>query len=435
MFELLPSQDSEFAPLVDNLIYLITYISLFFTVAVVGAMIYFAIKYRRKNGVDHPTPDIEGSTFLEIVWTAVPLIICVYVAGYGYYGYREMRSVPRDALEIMVTGKKWNWYFTYPNGKQTVDEFAVPVNKPIKLILTSDDVLHSFFIPGMRTKMDAVPGSYSYQWFKPIRTGLQQVYCTEYCGDNHSGMLAKMNVLSSSDYARWLNEKEKEGKTPADKGAKLYQNQGCVGCHSLDGSRKVGPSFLNLYGRKEELADGTQITADENYIRESILYPNNKIIKGYQPQIMPGFEGKLKDEDVNNLLAFIKSVSGKEVNSASKPMAAPSSATVDPDKMTPEQRGEWVYQGKGAAVVPCQGCHSIDGSKIVGPTWKGLYGKNGKFTDGSDYIADDSYIKESILEPAKHLVEGYPNGGMPPYQGQLDDKDIAGIVAYIKKLK
>jgi cytochrome c oxidase subunit II len=290
MFRYLPEQASEFAPSIDRIHNLITDLSVFFTVAIVGTMIYFAIRYRRRNGVDHETPQIEGSVFLEMLWTIIPTLISIVVAAYGVIGYNQLRDVPKDALEIQVVGQKWNWSFQYENGKKSANEFFVPVDTPVKLIITSTDVLHSFFVPGMRTKVDAVPGLFTYQWFKPVKTGTQQVYCTEYCGTNHSNMLAKMHVVSRAEFDRWVAFKERVG-SPAEEGRKTYTSLGCNACHSLDGSRLVGPSFLKVFGREGRLADGTSYVVDENYIRESILNPELKIVEGYS-NVMPSFQSK-----------------------------------------------------------------------------------------------------------------------------------------------
>jgi cytochrome c oxidase subunit II len=428
MFRYLPSADSDFAPVVDDITNLVTDLSVFFTVAIVGTMIYFAVKYRKKGEHDHETPHIEGSVFLEVCWTLIPTLVCVVIAFYGYYGYKLMREVPKDALEINVVGQKWNWSFSYPNGKQTIEEFAVPVGKPIKLILTSKDVLHSFFVPGMRTKTDAVPGRYTYQWFRPIKTGPQQVYCTEYCGERHSAMLAKMHVLSEADYERWLNVKEITSDNPIERGRNLYNKKLiCKTCHSLNGTAGVGPSFLKLYGKKGELADGKPYEADDNYIKESILYPSNKVVKGFAAGVMPAFEGQIKDEEIGDLIAFIKTLDG----SAPVAVAAEESAAAK----SPEETKLDALKTKVSAVNACSACHNITGAPGgVGPTWKGLYGRKGKFQDGTEYEATDEYIKESILEPQKHIVEGYV-GAMPAYAGQISDDEIKQIVEFLKEIK
>lgn len=434
MFRYLPSADSEFAPVVDNITNLVTDLSVFFTVAIVGTMIYFAVRYRKRGDTDHETPHIEGSAILEVCWTLLPTLICIVIAAYGYYGYRVMRDVPKDALEINVLGQKWQWSFSYPNGKQTVEEFTVPVNKPIKLILTAKDVLHSFFVPGMRTKADAVPGHYTYQWFKPIRTGDQQVFCTEYCGTSHSQMLAKMHVVSEADYERWLNTKEDTGSSPAERGRYLYNSKlPCKTCHTLNGNPLVGPTFLKLYGREGEFDDGTKYKADDNYIAESILYSTKHIVKGY-PNAMPGYEGQVSNEEVNDLIAFIKTLDGTApapiVIEESSAGSSSGSAGGIPEEVKFEE-----LKKKVPAVAQCSACHNVTGAPgAVGPSWKGLYGRSGTFEDGASYVADEAYIKESIIEPQKHIVKGYP-GAMPSYSGQLSDADIEAIIGFMKEIK
>lgn len=425
MFRYLPDPASEFAPEVDWIHNLVTDISVFFTVAIVGTMIYFAIKYRRKGGIDHPTPHIEGNIYFEILWTALPTVISAIVAYYGYIGFDKMRNMPQgaDTIEIAVEGRKWAWSFTYPNGKTTVGEFSVPVGKPIKLRITSRDVLHSFFVPGMRTKMDAVPGQYTFQWFRPVKTGPQQVFCTEYCGTNHSGMLATMNVLSEYDYEQWVTQKERIG-SPADEGKKLYVQQICNSCHTLDGSRLVGPSFLNIYGRKGKFDDGTEYIVDDNYIKESILDPQKHIVEGFpRPSPMLAYQGKLSDIDIENIIAYMKSLKDAPPKVVKKAQST--------ENLSPLDYGKVLYKDKA-----CFGCHSIDGSKVVGPSFKGLYKKSGEFEEGGTYVADEAYIKESILNSQKHIVKGFPKPSlMPNYEGQLGDREILALIEFIKSVQ
>ncbi|MCB0334211.1 MAG: cytochrome c oxidase subunit II, partial [Bdellovibrionales bacterium] len=210
MFRYLPEQASEVAPRVDWLNNLITDISLFFTIAICGAMLYFAFRYRKRGGVDHETPQIRGSNLLEVVWTVVPTIICCYIAYYGVMIYKDMIAFHKDAVVINATGRQWTWDFEYENGKKTNSEFAVPVGRPVKLILSSSDVLHSFFIPAMRMKKDAVPGMFTSLSFTPVKTGEYTSFCTEYCGKDHSDMMATLKVLPEAEYERWLNDRTEE---------------------------------------------------------------------------------------------------------------------------------------------------------------------------------------------------------------------------------
>lgn len=422
MFRFLPEQASDFAADVDWIHNIVTDLSLFFTVAIVGAMLYFAIRYRQRDGVDHETPQIHGDNLLEIIWTVVPTLVCIFIAYYGIVFYRTMRTVPDNAMTIDVRAQKWKWEFYYGNGKQSSD-LVVPVGKPIKLVLSSRDVLHSFFLPSMRVKKDAVPGQYTYLWFRPIKTGVYQAFCTEYCGKDHSAMLAKLHVLPEDEFERWVNDRSAEAAMaklgPSERGRALYKEKGCVACHTLDGSPLVGPSFLNVVGRKAKWNDGTEYTADENYIHESILEPNKHVVAGFQPNMMPSFAGQVSDDDIGALIAFMRTLTGQAVVAKA----------VDTTSMSPADRGKALYQSKA-----CIGCHSIDGSALVGPSFKGLYGTPQKLTDGTTVTADDAYIKESIQQPQAKIVSGYENKGAMPPMG-LSDDDVKDVIEFMKTLK
>ncbi len=435
MFRYLPEQASEFAPKVDTINHIITDISVFFTVAIVGAMLIFAYIWRRKDGKDHETPAIQGSHFLEMLWTVVPSIICVYVAAYGYNVFTEMRTPPANAMEINVTGQRWKWDFEYKTGKKTTNELVVPVDEPVKLVMTSTDVLHSFFVPAMRVKSDVVPKQYTTLWFKPVKTGEYNVFCTEYCGKDHSAMLATLKVLPKQEYERWLADESEAIRLarmkPSDLGKELYVSKGCNACHSLDGSRLVGPSFLKLFGKEEELSDGKKITADENYLKNSILDPNSQIVKDYPPNQMPAFAGMVSDEEIHGLIEFIKTI--KEPQAPPVVATGPKLDKAALDKMSPAERGKLVY-GK-LAVPACATCHSLDGSKLVGPTFKGLFGRKEKLNDGTEITADAEYIKRSVKEPSAQIVEGFQAGQMPPVYGALTDQELNDLVEFIKTLK
>ncbi|RIL08377.1 MAG: cytochrome c oxidase subunit II [Proteobacteria bacterium] len=431
MFNFLPEQASEYAPDVDWVHHLITDLSVFFTVAIVGTMIYYAIRYRRRGGVDHETPQITGSHTLEIIWTVVPTIVSIFLAYYGIEVYRKMREIPKDAVTINVWGRKWKWDFEYETGKKTTSELIVPVNKSVKLVMQSRDVLHSLFIPAMRTKKDVIPGQYTYQVFKPVKTGDYPVFCTEYCGTEHWNMLANLRVVSEAEYDRWVHDLTVEGGTPAERGKILYTEKGCNACHSLDGSAVIGPSFLKLWGKQEELADGSKALVDENYIKESILNPNAKLVKGY-PAAMPAFDGQLSDDEINAFIAFIKTVDGSQpVVKIAAPVKKDDPA--EWAKLSPVQRGEkWI---KEKAAPACVTCHSLDGSKLVGPSFKGLYNREAALEGGTKAVANDEYIKNSILNPMAQISQGYPPSMPPAYQTQLKDEDIKDIIEYFKTLK
>lgn len=446
MFRFLPEQASEHAPHVDWLNNLITDLSVLFTVLIVGAMLYFAIKYRKRGGVDHPTPRIEGNHLLEVIWTVVPTLVCIYIAYYGIVYYFEIRKFPNPNephVEIQVRGQKWKWDFEYEyedaqkqkRSKKTTAELVVPVNQQIKLVMMSNDVLHSFFIPAMRVKKDAIPGHFTWLTFKPVKTGEYQVFCTEYCGKDHSMMLAKLKVLPEAEYLRWLNDRSDEmvaeKQSPSERGKILYSQKGCNSCHSLDGSRLVGPSFLKIYGRKATCDSGKEYVADEEYIRHSILAANDQIVDGYPPNLMPAFAGQLTDAQIGDLIAFMKTLTGEP-----KPAAAAAVApSVDLSKMSPLERGKWVYETN-----LCHTCHSIDGSKMTGPSFKGSWGQTHEMADGSKVVVDAAYLTESVRNPTAKVVKDYPPAmpmifntpGTPNY---VSDDDLKGLVEYVRSLK
>ncbi|HMO01677.1 MAG TPA: cytochrome c oxidase subunit II [Oligoflexia bacterium] len=431
MFRFLPEQASNHAAKVDWLNNLITDISVACIVAICGAMLYFAFRYRKQGNSDQETPHIEGSNFLEIVWTAFPTLVCVYVAYYGVVYFADMREVPNEELEVMAEGQKWKWDFKYSNGKKTTGELVVPVGKPIKVLMTSTDVLHSFFIPAMRVKADVIPERYTYVYFEPLKTGDYHIFCTEYCGTEHSGMRARLKVVSEAEFNRWLEDDSDllrlSRLKPADIGAELYVKSGCNACHSLDGSRLVGPSFLKLYNSAREFADGSKIDkADENYIKESVINPNAKVVKGFSPNLMPSFDGQLNADQIGAIIEFIKTLDGSSKAIVS---GGTTSSNVDRAKLSPKERGELLYKEK-----ICISCHSLDGSKVIGPSFKGLWERSGKLVGGGSYKADADYIKRSILEPQAEVVEGYPPA-MPSYQGQLSDDEIGDIIEFIKSVK
>jgi cytochrome c oxidase subunit 2 len=435
MLGMLGEQGSDFAYKVDFANDVVTIISVICTVGIVGAMLYFAVIYRRKGEVDHETPAIEGNSTLEVIWTVFPTIVCIWVAYLGYESYEVMREVPPGAMEINVTGRKWAWDFQYKNGKKTTGELVVPVGQPVKLVMTSKDVLHSFFVPVMRTKADVIPGRYTYQWFRPIKTGDFQVFCTEYCGDEHSNMLSRLRVLPQAEFDRWLADDSEERRMaalgPIEQGKAVYNGK-CISCHSLDGSRKVGPSWLQLFGRKAKFADGTSYTADENYIKESILEPQKHVVEGYPAGAMASYSGLLSDDEIHGVIEFIKTLDGSQVAAAP---VAPGSDKPDATKlaaMTPVQRGDLMFHDMNNL---CSTCHSIDGSQLVGPSLKGVYGSKVPLADGTEVDGDEAYIRESILKPHAKLHKGFGPVMPAMYEGKFSDSQLTDLVEYIKSLQ
>jgi cytochrome c oxidase subunit 2 len=301
----MPVQGSTFAREIDFMNNFITYVATFCTLAITGVMIYFTIKYRKRSDNDL-TPNITHNATLETLWTVVPTIICAFVFYYGTMSYVDMRTPPANSIEIGVRGYQWAWEFSYPTGKKEGETLVVPVNRPVKLIMKSDDVNHSFYIPAMRVKEDVIGGTYHYLWFEPKLLGEFPIFCTEYCGKNHSGMMAKLKVVTQAEYDDHINDRTKGELPPEELGKAVWVNKGCKGCHSIDGSAVVGPTWKGLWGNKREFLDGGSATADENYIQESISNPNKHIVKGYQQGIMPMIP--LTSEEVNTVIAFMKTL-------------------------------------------------------------------------------------------------------------------------------
>lgn len=302
-----PEQASVTASSTDWLFGFILWISVFFMVLIVGLMLTFLWSYRRRAGVEaeHTT---THHTPLELLWTIIPTILVIIIFYFGISGYVDIRTPPANAREVQVTGQKWKWLFTYPNG--VVDpELHVVVNEATRLVMRSEDVIHSLYIPSFRMKMDVVPGRYAKMWFTPTEVGEHHVFCAEYCGTDHSGMRSRVIVHTPEQYQAWLEEADKaaEKADPVELGQKIYKTRGCETCHSIDGSRLIGPSFKGAFGRVETLSDGSKITVDEAYIHESIVDPQAKIVAGYAP-VMPTFKGKLKDVEIHGVVEFIKSL-------------------------------------------------------------------------------------------------------------------------------
>ncbi len=320
---------SNFTNQVDNIFIFILVISVVLLIGITAAMIYFVIKYRRSK---HPhAVDIHGNVLLEVVWTVVPFFI---VMGFFYYGvvdYREMRNIPEDAMEVEVLGRMWSWMYTYPNGVQT-DTLYVPLNKPIKLTIKSVDVIHSFYVPAFRIKQDAVPGMETKMWFKAQQEGKFQVMCAEYCGDRHAYMYSQVQVLPEAEFERWYASAGAEVEAFAEateavevdkaalreklikQGQRLIKTKGCMACHSMDGTRLVGPSFKGIWGKTETvIANGEEktIVVDEAYLRRSMLEPNVEIVKGYPPA-MPPQGGILNEQEIQAIIEFLKTLKAEQ---------------------------------------------------------------------------------------------------------------------------
>jgi cytochrome c oxidase subunit 2 len=310
MIELLHLHEvSRIAGEIDNVFIFILLLGVFFFLVTQGSLIYFALKYRRKRtDAERETPYITGSHLLEAVWIVIPSICLLTIFLYGLVVFKNIRTPPGDAMEINVTARQWLYQFKYPDGRTEVNEVRVPVGKPVKFTMTSADVIHGFYLPAFRVKQDILPGSYTYLWVQPQKEGEYEIFCTQYCGTGHSTMRAELVVMNGKDYQKWLAGAKTEKAEPLwKKGEEVVEHSGCLSCHTTDGTAKIGPTFKGLYGRKVTLSDGSTVTADDNYIRESILDPNAKIVKGFPP-IMPTFKGTLKDEAIAAVIAYMKTL-------------------------------------------------------------------------------------------------------------------------------
>jgi cytochrome c oxidase subunit II len=306
----MPLDASTFAQHIDGLYDFLFWISVVSALAIYAVMFYFILKYRAASREDSKVGDETShhNTALEITWSVIPMFFLVGIFVAGFKGFVDLRTSPKDALEIHVQGQKWKWLFTYPNG-HVDSELHVPVDQDVRIIIQSVDVLHSLFIPAFRTKMDAVPGRYTDLWFHATKTGEFPIFCAEYCGTSHSDMLAKAVVHEPGGYESWMDEiKAKiDNMNPVELGQLMYDQQGCKTCHSVDGATLVGPSWKGLFGSQRTFADGSSAVADENYITNSINNPVGQVVQGFSPA-MPTYQGKLNDKQINGIIEYIKTL-------------------------------------------------------------------------------------------------------------------------------
>jgi len=299
---------SNLAEGVDRAFIFIFTIAGIFIVGITGFIIWTVIHFSRKKGI--PARQFTGSVTAELIWTIVPLIIVMVMFYFGWHGFAPMRKVPADAMKITAIGRMWQWEFDYGNGMISKD-LVLPVNKPVRLDLKSVDVNHSLFIPAFRVKEDVIPGYANYMWFIPTITGEYEILCTEYCGLLHSSMLAKARIVEQADYDIWFAGFKAEAVKPEPDGYLLIRNTGCIACHSVDGTKLVGPSFKGLYGSQRLIIkNGTEVTvtADENYIRTSILDPDAEIVSGFNKGLMKSYTELLKEADIKIISDYLKTL-------------------------------------------------------------------------------------------------------------------------------
>lgn len=434
---------------------LITFIvcGLFF-VLICAFMAYVLIRYRHREGNRaHYEPENKKLEWSLIIITSVG--ICAMLAP-GLVVYGDFVRPPRDAAILEVFGEQWRWTFRLPgkdnklgtsdirhisfdnpfgvnpedpDGQDDVlvlsNEIHVPVDQPIKVLLRSKDVLHDFYVPQFRAKMDIVPGSVSYFWFTPTKTGAFEILCAEHCGVGHFNMRGKVVVDEPEAYAAWLSEQPTFAESLTrdialgleQQGKQLSESRGCMACHSADGSQSLGPGWQDLYGKAETLVDGTQVVVDDDYLKESIVNPAARVVQGY-PNVMVAYD--YSEEQLDATIAYIKSLTSAAAGDDGA-AAPPAGAAADP-----VSRGSQLVQQ-----YACLVCHSTDGSAGVGPTWLGLYGSTETLADGSSVTVDDGYLAESITAPNARVVEGYP-AIMQAYP--LDENDLQAMVEYIKSI-
>ncbi|SEE94344.1 cytochrome c oxidase subunit II [Pseudomonas migulae] len=440
---------------IDTTLFITLIISGIFFIAITVFMAVAVMRYRHKEGARaHYQPESKKLEFWLIVVTSIGIAAMLAP---GLVVYNDFIRVPKDAYELEVVAQQWQWAFRFPGkdgklGKSEIklvdsanpfgvdpkdpagqddvlvksNEIRLPLDRPVKVLLRSKDVLHNFYIPQIRSKMDMVPGMVSYFWFTPTKTGKYEILCAEYCGVGHYNMRGQMIVEEQGAFDQWLNSQPTFAQTlttaarpsPSsvlEKGRQLAEQYGCGACHSQDGSASLGPGWKGLYGRIEPLADGTRVKVDEAYLKESILDPKARLVQGYPP-VMVAYT--LNDDELGALVALIKSLSGAPQDSE-----APASGATGPGESLVAQ-GQQVAQSLG-----CLACHSVDGNKGVGPTWQGLYGTTVTLADGTSIKADEGYLKESVLDPGAKIVKGYA-ALMPALTPS--DKDLDALIAFIK---
>jgi cytochrome c oxidase subunit II len=308
-----PDSASTTAGQVDALYIFMVLVSAIMTVLIFATLIFFAIKFRKRRGKE--AEQIEGSTVLEITWSVIPFAVFLAFFVWGAVIYFQERTPPQDATEVYTVAKQWMWKFEHASGQREINELHVPVGRDVKLIMTSQDVIHSFYVPAFRIKQDVLPGRYTTFWFHATKPGTYHLFCAEYCGTQHSGMIGWIVVMEPRDYEAWMTGGG--GNQPlAVTGQQLFSQFGCITCHRSD-TQGRGPNLVGVYNKPVLLEDGRTVNADDNYIRESILEPGAKIVRGFKP-IMPTFQGQITDEQLNALVAYVKSLTQSQAGQTPK---------------------------------------------------------------------------------------------------------------------
>lgn len=305
--KLFPDRASALAERVDSLTLFALAISAFFSLLIAGLIFYFGLKYRRRREDEVGRTLGRATTVLEVTWTIIPLGIVLFLFGWGMDVYFDLSRPPSNAVQYYVVGRQWMWKIQHPDGRSEINELHVPVGQPIKLTMTSEDVIHSFFVPAFRTKMDVVPGRYTTLWFRANKVGTFPLYCTEYCGVEHSRMIGRVIVMDLHEYEAWLSGSQPT-MSAVTSGETIFQARGCASCHRPDTDVRA-PRLAGLMGKQVKLQGGALVEADETYIRESILEPRAKVVAGYEP-VMPTYKGQIGEEELARLITYIASQKG-----------------------------------------------------------------------------------------------------------------------------
>ncbi|HJT81727.1 MAG TPA: cytochrome c oxidase subunit II [Chthoniobacterales bacterium] len=300
---LFPPQASNLAPKVDAIYFVLLGLSGIVALVVCLTIAFFCIKYRRGSGADRTPPEARPRRF-EIGWTVIPFLLFLGLFLWAADVFFAMSRPPANATEIYIVGKQWMWKVQHPDGRREINELHLPVGHPVKLIMTSQDVIHDFFIPAFRNKQDVVPGRYTTEWFTPTRPGTYHLFCAQYCGTDHARMVGTIHVLRPAEYAKWLRQQPAPDSLVAA-GERAFRARGCSGCHAPEAAIRA-PLLDGIYGKQVPLSDSTLVTANEQYLRDSILLPNKQITAGYEA-IMPTFQGQISEEELNAIIAYLKS--------------------------------------------------------------------------------------------------------------------------------
>lgn len=299
-----PDSASNLAPSVDAIYFALLALCTFITLLVFVVALFFCVRFRRGSKADR-TPRKAGPLRFEITWTAIPFLIFLGLFFWAADVFFGMSRPPADATEIHIVGKQWMWKIQHPDGRREINELHLPVGRPVKLVMTSEDVIHDFFVPAFRAKQDVVPGRYTTEWFTPTKPGKYHLFCSQYCGTNHSTMVGWIYVMEPAEHARWLNKGAVSESLVAE-GERVFHTRGCSGCHAPN-SQIRAPLLDGIFGKPAPLSDGTLVIADEQYLRDSILLPNKQISAGYEP-VMPTFQGQISEEEINAIVAYLKSL-------------------------------------------------------------------------------------------------------------------------------